>query len=189
VWAQFLLRKSDEREIANFLNGEFGIRHDCIVRDMHITVYHAKAELPGLREVMEPVDLRVPAVETRFMVMVPGGENPLPGMLPANQKIGIRVHRQSAAMPEILRFRERLLKYETREATGCSRRSTTKQNAFGAKMFQPHMTLMLPGNGLSANLTIMGAAFRARFREFVFQRFMVEIKSRDRGQSQIASTH
>lgn len=59
------------------------------------------------------VRIVLPANETRFMVMAPGGENPRPDLDPATRKLGVRVHRRSRAMQPILELRERLTKFET----------------------------------------------------------------------------
>ena len=103
VWAQIDLCTADQERIVQFLQTEFAIRRTHVVRRMHITVYHARRPMPGVSDRSESASLILPDHETRFMVMAPGGENPREYLDPATSKVGIRVHRQSVAMPTILR--------------------------------------------------------------------------------------
>jgi len=113
VWAKLFLCVSDRDRIRDFFVSEFGITPPYIISNMHLTVYHARRPMPGVVSVTEAVNVVLQASETRFMVMAPGGENPRPDLDPARCKIGIRVHKQSSVLPAILKFRERLLRYET----------------------------------------------------------------------------
>jgi hypothetical protein len=142
---------------------------------MHLTVYYSRRQMPGVAPFSERVAVRVPASETRFMVMAPGGENPRPDLQPAARKVGIRVRRNTHAMAAILSFRSRLLAGETSAVLGTRKPSDHRRNAFGSKHFQPHMTFLLPGNGIDRDLTKIGNAFRNAFNTLTFDRFIVDV--------------
>ncbi len=96
VWAQLFLCEEDCARIQDFFVSDFGVKPRCVVRNMHITIYHARRPMPGILSSAEPAHLVLPAGETRFMVMAPGGENPRSELDPGRRKVGIRVHKQSA---------------------------------------------------------------------------------------------
>lgn len=175
IWAKLILSREDRTRIHDFLVSEFGIDPRCVVRNMHITVYHARRPIPELFEIREPVRVVLPASETRFMVMAPGGENPRPELNPCERKVGIRVHKKSTALPLILQFRNRLLEYETEKILGGRSPSTNAKNAFGARHFQPHMTMIRPGSGIDRDLTIIGAPFREALGDLSFNNFVINI--------------
>jgi hypothetical protein len=179
VWAQLFLCDADSERLRQFLMDAFGVRSRSIVRRMHVTVYHARRLMVGLQPTVESVRIVIPADETRFMVMAPGGENPHPDLIPGDRKVGIRVQRRSIAMPHILGLRERLLKYETQDVLGSRRQSTHKTNAFGARSFQPHMTLLRAGNGVHHDLTTLGTPFRDNVGDLTFDRFEIDVVRRD----------
>lgn len=175
VWAQLFLCEEDRDRIHEFFVSEFGVRARCIIRNMHLTVYHARRPMPGVVSISEPAEVVVPAPETRLMVMAPGGENPRPGLDPARRKVGIRIHKQSAAMASILAFRERLLRHETWRVLGARAPSTRRSNAFGARYFQPHMALLRPGSGIARDLKQIGVLFREKLGVLRFNCFEVEV--------------
>jgi hypothetical protein len=115
------------------------------------------------------------------MVLAPGGENPRPELDPSKLKVGIRIHRKSAARATILEFRRRLFQHETRQVLGTRAPSTDLRSAFGARSFQPHMALLRAGSGIERNLTPLGAAFRSALSELTFDRFEVDIVRRNAG--------
>ena len=75
VYALLWLTKRSEARIAEFLRAN-GVRSGAIQKRMHLTVYHARGSLPGVRLGRRPVAISADVAETRFMVMAPGGENP-----------------------------------------------------------------------------------------------------------------
>ena len=178
VWAQLVLAEEDCRRIRDFFTLELGIKSRFIVRNMHITVYHARRPMMGVISGCEPVKIVLPAAETRFMVMAPGGENPRPELEPGKRKVGIRVHKQSSALPLILHYRNRLLEHETTKVLGRRSPSTRKRNAFGARHFQPHMTLLRAGSGIDRDLTITGVTFRSLLGNLTFDKFSIDVVSR-----------
>jgi hypothetical protein len=175
VWARLCLCDDDCARIRAFFVSELGIKRRSIVRKMHITVYHARRPMPGVVSVSEPAHVILPAIETRFMVMAPGGENPRPELDPASRKVGIRVHKQSTALPEILEFRRRLLQLETQRVLGNRSPSTHRRNAFGARHFQPHMVVLRAGSGIHRDLTLLGSRFREGLGELTFDTFSIDV--------------
>jgi len=178
VWAQVFLCEEDRNRIRNFFAIKHGIATRFIVKNMHITVYHARRPIPGLADTEQTIHLALPVAETRFMVMAPGGENPRHDLEPAGRKVGIRVQKKSAAYESIQGLRARLLPFETDIVLGKRRPSTRVRNAFGARHFQPHMTLLRAGSGIDRNLRTVGTDFRETFDSFRFERFSVEIVQR-----------
>jgi hypothetical protein len=188
VWAQLYLCSEDASRIRAFFQHELGLSPKCVSRRPHLTVYHGRRPMPGLHPLSEPADVTVLASETRFMVLAPGGENPRPELDPATRKVGIRVHRQSMARAAIYQYRQRLLTYETPAVLGRRAPSSRKRSAFGARDFQPHMTLLLPGNRIGRDLTKVGKRFRAAFVEFRFDRFVIDIVQKGTRATQRAAT-
>ena len=175
VWAQLFLSESDSALVQDFFLTKIGVKRRSLVRRMHITVYHARRTMPDLEPVSEAAAVVVPAQDMRFMVMAPGGENPRPELDPALRKIGMRVHRPSAATPFIRAYRDRLLRHETPSVLGGRGPSTHASNAFGARHFQPHMSVLRAGSGVDSNLRIIGDQFRASIGGLTFDRFRVDI--------------
>lgn len=179
IWAQLFLCERDRARIHDFFVTEFDVKSRYVIRNMHITVYHARRPIPGVVPMTKPVALVLPAVETRFMVMAPGGENPRPELNPAGRKIGIRVHKRSAALPAILGLRKRLLRHETQRILGRRPPSTDRSNAFGARHFQPHMAVLRAGSGIPRDLSRVGTMFRERLGDLRFDRFEIDVVRRN----------
>lgn len=177
VWALLRLSRRDADTIRHFFIREIGIKEEFVSRGLHLTVYHARRPMAGLKSLTEQATVALYADETRFMVLAPGGENPRPELDPARRKVGIRIKRGSTTRVEIERYRERLLQFESREVLGRRRASTHRINAFGARCFQPHMTLLQSGSGIDRDLTKVGQQFRVRFGCFRFDRFEVTTRS------------
>ena len=175
VWAQLFLCAHDCMRIREWLVSECRIKPNCVVRNMHVTVYHARRPIPGLLPAVEAAQIIVPTAETRFMVLAPGGENPRPDLEPRLRKVGIRVQRKNAARSQIEALRERLLRYETPRVLGGRSPSTRARNAFGARSFQPHLAMIRPGSGIDRDLTKLGALFRGAFESLLFDRLCIEI--------------
>ena len=145
---------------------------------MHLTVYYARRSLPGVTAGTEPAHVVVDVQDTRLMVMAPGGENPRPELDPARRTIGLRIQKGSPARPAILGYRAQLLQFETRQVLKGRKGSTHVRNAFGARNFQPHMTLLRPGSGVGGSLTSLGERFRAAMGTLTFDRFLVDVVRR-----------
>jgi hypothetical protein len=107
---------------------------------------------------------------------VPGGENKRPDVNPETSPIGLRVTRQGAAMKQILELRQRFLEYETPKVLGQRRPSTARRNAFGARHFQPHITVLWSGKELGGDLGSAGVKFRSIVDYIHFDRLIVDCK-------------
>jgi hypothetical protein len=175
VWAQLVLSAKDSHRIREFLMRQCGIKSHRIVESMHLTVYYARRPMPGVISIAEPAHVVVSASDTRFMVMAPGGENPRPALEPAKRKVGLRVQRQSSAMPEIMAYRQRLFSHESIAVLGRRRPSNHRRNAFGARHFQAHVSLLKPGSGIDRDLTKLGSPFRDYIGDLVFDKLIVDV--------------
>ena len=122
------------------------------------------------------ISVRVHTRDLRFMVMVPGGENKRPDVDPETSPIGLRVNRQSDAMGQILEQRRQFLEYETPKVLGERKPSTSRRNAFGARHFQPHVTVLWRGKELGGDLSPIGAKFRSIVESIHFHRLVVDCK-------------
>lgn len=128
VWAQLVLSESDSHRIRELLMHECGIKSHRIVSAMHLTVYHARRPMPGVISTAEPARVVIPAEDTRFMVLAPGGENPRPHLVPAKRKVGFRLMRRSSAMSAIMAYRAaaRARNIEGARPTAAQRQSTER---------------------------------------------------------------
>jgi hypothetical protein len=178
VWGQLLLANSHAVRLHEFLQREIGVSRRSLIQRVHITVYHARRPMPGLRTMTEPTRVVVPAEDTRFMVLAPGGENPRPELEPSESKVGIRIRRVSDAFEAILSFRRKLIEYETPAVLGTRRASDHRRNAFGARHFQAHMSLLRSGSGINRDLTVIGKRFRDQVGDLVFDRFIIDVSPR-----------
>lgn len=175
IWAQLLLCDRDCRRVIDFFKSEFAISQDHVAERSHITVYHARAEMPGVHPTLEPAEVVVEASDTRFMVMVAGGEVARPGVLPSQERVGIRIRRQTAGFEALQRYRQRLLAHETPEILRGHRGSTSSRSAFGAPRFQPHMVLLRSGSPVPDDLTIVGRRWRETMGQLTYDRFLIDI--------------
>jgi hypothetical protein len=178
IWAQLLLRSEDSLRIRDFFAKETGINISCASSRMHLTLYFALGRMPGVVPVSEKICITVPTIDTRFMLMTVGGEVAKPGAEPTNHKIGIRIQKRSVAMVAINEFRARLVRHESKEVLGSRPSTTRNRSAFGAPHFQPHMTVLEPGNGAPLDLTPMGTRFRGTLSDLTFDEFVIDITQR-----------
>jgi hypothetical protein len=178
VWAKLILCDEDRDRIRSFLISRCDFKSRSIVKRMHITVYHARRQMPGVRPSSEPTRVTVPTSETRLMVFAPGGENPRPELDPARLKVGIRVQKKNIARSAILTLRERLLRHENRSVLGKRHPSTLSRSAFGARHFQPHMAILRAGSGVDRDLTKLGIQFRESIDVLHFDRFEIDVVSK-----------
>ena len=175
LYALLWLTRRSEARIADFLLAN-GIRAEAIQKGMHLTVYHARRPLPGVRLGRRPVAISADVAETRFMVMAPGGENPRDDLDPTRQSVGLRLTRRNAAIADILALREEISQHETPEILGSRKRSNARNNAFGARNYQPHVKIVGSRAGMPYDLTAIGNAFRASLRTLQFQSFEVRFR-------------
>lgn len=76
----------------------------------------------------------------------------------------------------MLAFRSRFYVLETPEVLGSHRPSTDTRSAFGARHFQPHVTVLRKASGVDSDLTKAGRAFREAIPAVRFDRFVVRCK-------------
>lgn len=145
VWAVAYVSKASARDIRNFFVNRIGLKGDALKSDLHVTVYYARRSLPSLPNREERIDIEIDPVNLRFMVMAPGGENPRPDIDVSSHEIGVRIKRTAPERSRIEELRARLYTYETPELLGDRRASDHRRNAFGARHFQPHITLLKKG--------------------------------------------
>jgi hypothetical protein len=185
LWAKLILSDEDTARIHRFFVSEFEARR--VLRNMHITVYHSRRPIRGVESHSEPARVILPASETRFMVMSPGGEHPRPELDPSELTVGIRVHKQSSALPSILEFRRRLLKLETQRVLGRRAPSTDKSSAFGARFYQPHLSILRPGSEIDRDLSVLGRRFRETLGDLIFDTFAVDVVRKLGGSSAVST--
>lgn len=179
VYALLWVTRECEIRISDFLLSR-DIPRSAIYCEMHLTVYYARRLLPGLSRRLEtrPVKISADALETRFMVLAPGGENPRPELDPARRSVGLRLTKRNQAINEIQALRGEMCRLETPEVVGRRRPSTAWTNCFGARSYQPHIKLLRSGNGIHCDLRLIGEAFRAHFNTIEFDRYQIRSRKR-----------
>ncbi|HVU54334.1 MAG TPA: hypothetical protein VHD83_04730 [Puia sp.] len=176
VWAEFCVSRKSEEEIFDFFRSEYGIAPELIAKNLHLTVYHSRRPMPTIKAVSESCHLTVDTMDLKFMVMAPGGENPRLDLIPSERKIGVRVHKKSVLRAKIYKYRNRLAIHETKRILGHRKPSSNSRNAFGARHFQPHISLLKAGTNVDDDLTIIGNAFRDSIHSINFDRFLIRVK-------------
>lgn len=176
VWALLFMEEGSERKLRDFFVNDCRVPAKCVRRDLHATIYHARRELVGLAESVDTVRIRVPGTELRLMVMAPGGENPRPDLDPAHRSVGIRIRRANGATKDIEELRALFYRHETPDVLGSRAPSSRRRNAFGARHFQPHITVLRPGSLVDRDLTKPGAKLREVIDEVVFDRLVIRCR-------------
>jgi hypothetical protein len=148
--------------------------------NLHVTVYHARREITDLSDSKETVEVLIEPNSLRFMVMAPGGENPRGDIDPSQNPIGIRIKRNSAGTEKLLDLRSRFYRLETVEVLGSRKPSSHTRNAFGARYFQPHITLLRPGLPIDRDLAEIGTMFRKAVSPIRLDRFVVNNRTHHR---------
>ena len=175
VYALLWLTRDSELQITDFLLSR-GVDATSVHRGMHLTVYHARRFLPGLRLERRPVTVTADVAETRFMVMAPGGENPRDDIDPRRQSIGIRLTKRNQAIEKIQTLRREIYRLETPAVLGRRKPTTAWTNAFGARGYQPHIKVTGPRSGVPYNLSPIGDALRATLKTIRFDAFEVRYR-------------
>ena len=130
VNAMLRVSASSKQRIKAFFIDHYGIKPNRLQSYMHLTVYHGRRRLPGLYEYSRPIHITVPITETRFMVLVPGGENPRKGIDPRSHSVGIRLTKRNSAIPEIQQLRRNIYCMETEEVIGTRKPTTAWDQLF-----------------------------------------------------------
>lgn len=179
VWAVLHLSRESELTLRRLFVDKLGFPSGMLKRGLHTTVYHARRPLPGLQDFEEPVLISVPGEELRMMALAPGGENPRPDIDPRNCLIGLRIRRAQGAADGIETIRQRFFIYETRQVLGSRPPSGARRSAFGARSYQPHITVLKAGAVTDADLSKIGKLVRENVQQLHFDRLVV--KCRDGG--------
>lgn len=173
IYALLRVSRKYEELISDLLSGECKVPKDAIQRGLHLTVYHGRRPLPGLVSGNQRVRIFADALETRFMVMAPGGENPHPELEPSQRSVGIRLTKRNQAIDHIQRLREGIYRLETPAIVGGRSPTSAWVNCFGARRYQPHIKLIRPGSMIDRDLTKLGEIFRSDMEQIEFDRFEV----------------
>lgn len=174
TYALLWVSKNSQQEIQHILNYECGYPESVIQRDMHLTVYHGRRFLPGLVSYCDFVQIVADVVETRFMVLVPGGENPRLEINPSMHSVGIRLTKRNVAIDQIQKLRAKIYQFETEDVIGNRKPTSAWRNCFGARNYQPHIKLLQPRNKIHRDLSKTGEVFRANINHIVFDKFEVK---------------
>jgi len=173
IWAQFCVTKRCTDEIHSFFRNEYNVAPELLVPNLHLTIYHARRPMPDLLELEQSCNLSIDTLDTRFMVLTPGGENPRSDIDPSKHKIGIRIKNSSSFKDIINQYRNLLFEHETSYVLGERRPSTKRRSAFGARYFQPHIAIIKPRNGIVTDLFEIGKNFRDCIQEIKFNKFII----------------
>lgn len=160
IWAQLNVSNKSIKEIHQFFRSEWKIPDEYLIKNLHLTIYYGRRPLPNLIQSKEPCSHFLDTNETRFMVQAPGGENPRENLIPGLRKVGIRVQRASPFFKELIAYRSTFYPLESQIKLGNRSRSNNSKNAFGARHYQPHITLLRGGSGIQTDLTEVGISFR-----------------------------
>ncbi len=177
IWAMAFLDARSEELLREFFIHRCNVKPRLVVRNMHCTCYHARRPIPGITDTEEPLDISVPGQELRMMVLAPGGENPRDNINPRNYPIGVRIRRANGATTKIESLRNRFLEFETPSVLGNRLPSNRLRNAFGARHFQPHVTVLKSGSIADTDLSKIGSLLRADIGEIRFDRLVVRYRS------------
>lgn len=177
VWALACLDEESERALRSFFASRPEVVPKRVRQDLHLSVYHARRPLRGLTASERAIDFTLPVSELRLMPMAPGGENPRDDIDPTTTNIGLRVRRGAARAP-IEALRAEFYPFETPQVLGSRSPSTARTSAFGARMFQPHITVLRPGGVTERDLRPLGEALRSTIEAVRFDRLRVDVRSR-----------
>jgi len=177
LYAMAFLDTASETLLRDFFIQRCGIPAALVCRDMHVTVYHARRPM-GVGDGTETIRISVPGSELRMMAMAPGGENPRDDIDPRRCSIGLRIRRADGATRALEALRRRFYGLESVRALGTRQRSDRRNSAFGARNYQPHVTVLRPGAITDPDLSKLGEALREHVPAIVFDRFVIRNRVR-----------
>lgn len=172
VWAYLRASPKSTRLITEFFVEEYDIKPEYIAPEMHLTIYHSRRPMPLLEESAESHIIAIRTLETRFMVLSPGGENPRPYLVLARERVGIRIKKNNYLREKIKEFRSTFFLHEDKKVLGRRKPSTHSKNAFGARNYQPHITILLKHSGIQRTLTEVGENFRNSIETIEFDKLI-----------------
>jgi len=168
--------KRSVEEIHGFFKTEYNIAPHFLIPNLHLTVYHSRRPMPLLQEQVKSCHMVVDTLDTRFMVLSPGGENPRTNLIPGEQKVGIRIKRTADLREKIDVYRRVFFEHETARVLGSRNPSSRSKNAFGARHFQPHISILQSGSNIVSDLSIVGDNFRDAIAEIHFDKFIIQTR-------------
>ena len=174
VYALLWVSRQSQDTISQLLHSECKIPKPAIQSNLHLTVYYGRRKLPELTPYCESVNIIADTIETRFMVFVPGGENPRYNIEPSERSVGIRFTRRNCAIDKIQSLRADIYRLETKDVIGNRKATSAWRNCFGARNYQPHIKLLWPNNKIDRDLTKLGTVFRSNLDHILFDRFEVK---------------
>jgi hypothetical protein len=178
VWAKLCVSDESESEIHDFFVARVGLARRFLKSGLRVSIYHARRNLAGLSDHEEDVEIEIDPPHLRFMVMTPGGENPRPDVDPSTNAIGVRIKRSAPEIQEIRAIRARFYAFETPDVLGVRRPSNHARSAFGARHFQPHITLLKSGCDIDRDLRKIGDLFRASISPIRLARLVVACRTK-----------
>ena len=185
--AMLRVSKRSEDRIRNFFSEHYSLKRGRFRSGLHLTVYHGRRPLPGLQPETKPVHITACTYETRFMPLVPGGENPRDEIDARVHSVGVRLTKRNTAIPDIQKLRERIYQLETKIVVGARKPTTAWTNCFGSRNYQPHIELLRRWHKVKANLTDVGSLFRTEIGHIEFDQFQVEERHRVDGEWVVVS--
>lgn len=178
VWASAFLDRPSEVKLRSFFINLLGFQAEMVMKDLHTTVYHARRPLFGLADYKEKIAFTVSGSELRVMAMTPGGENRREDVDPMKCPIGLRIRRANGASAPVEQLRDRFYEFETPRVLGAREPSHRRRSAFGARSYQPHITVLRAGAITNPDLSALGAALRTHIDSISFDRLVVRCRSR-----------
>ena len=164
----------DQERCSEFFRSEVCVDPNVIARGMHLTVYSSNLSLTELQGVDEKTSIVILTDKTRFMVMAPGGEKSRPDINPLCHKIGFRIQKSSPAAVAVAELRERMVAVE-QEFLACAHETASKVKISAGANFQPHITVLFPGHGVS-DISTMATKFRSEIESISFDRFKTKVR-------------
>jgi hypothetical protein len=177
VWAIAHLSDESEAILRGLFRDTLGFPSKMIKRGLHTTIYHARRPLAGLTDSEETIAIAVPGSELRMMALAPGGENARPDVDPRSCLVGLRIRRAEGAADPLEVLRARFFVHETDKVLGSRRPSSRRSSAFGARSYQPHITVLKAGAIADPDLSKIGAIVRERLTRIYFDRLVVRCRS------------
>lgn len=174
TYVSLWLNRSTEATIHEFFC-DHGFRTSVLSTGLHITIYQSDLVLPRVENAFESLEITVDTAETRFMTMTIGGIVKRDHLNPSDHRIGIRLTRRNQAIDAIDRIRRHYVEIERKHFSQDRKPSTLQKSSFGSPVYVPHVTLLKPDNGATADLTTLGTAFRERFAELAFHQLRVQV--------------
>ena len=170
--------KRSEDRIGNFFAEHYNLKRGRFRSGLHLTVYHGRRPLPGLQPGIETCRISASTSETRFMLLVPGGENPRDELDAHVHPVGVRLTKRNPAIPDVQKLRRQIYRLETKVAVGTRKPTTAWTNCFGSRHYQPHIELLRRWHKVKASLTEIGSLFRTEVNDIEFDQFQVEERHR-----------